>query len=645
MSTFYSNCTIPSADAKFVIAPNIRGTLQILWSCLSTLILCTWTVLHLNVPVQSTPRGFWEALRRRTSRYITKTKWMLGTLLAPEFLLGKALGDLASARHHVHDFKNLAKTDMVEWSLAHTFFANMGGFVVRFDDKDEGIQGSVFESEGRPNQDPNVDAESFDQDLDTAASLLANDVPSDQPDSFLPTAGPRVTSFATEASQEGESRSMIKMTPSSNGPAVTTSTSLNSDQRLSRAGFSGLDCHEMTHDLRAHIDRSKVKDFSFNTLHQTHSSNGRPVQQAEEFTQVDLENALGRQELRLAQIKAFLERRSHSRDLGINGYASKVIADSDKLGQSYWRPDEANIILVRSSLREVRWDHFPLRREKYAFEHSYPQWYRNLVALQGNFWVLDACQLLYARQIGIIEKLPALSEDELNDRNKGDFIVKGLAVGQVTWLIVQLIARAQKDLPLTQLEILTLAVSVSAFVTYILIWSKPQDVTTPMYVAGCRRPTMEELIRLSIKGPQFLIARKPRVWIPSHSIHVDSNMLGGFVTGCGMSIGALLFGSIHLAAWNLIYPTVMERLLWKIASIITAVVPITNGITEMILEREYFKGHVMNLGGYKAWIRSLLGVPYALSRIYITVEMIRCLFFLPPEAFLSTWSSNIPHVG
>ncbi|KAK0724187.1 hypothetical protein B0H67DRAFT_640754 [Lasiosphaeris hirsuta] len=48
---------------------------------------------------------------------------------------------------------------------------------------------------------------------------------------------------------------------------------------------------------------------------------------------------------------------------------------------------------------------------------------------------------LEARQSGLI-KLPKLTEDELGDRNKGDLLVKLLALMQVTWMVVRLVARA-----------------------------------------------------------------------------------------------------------------------------------------------------------------------------------------------------------
>jgi hypothetical protein len=47
------NCTIPAEGLhSLVSAPYVRGTLDILWSCLATIIACTYTVLHLNIPKQ-----------------------------------------------------------------------------------------------------------------------------------------------------------------------------------------------------------------------------------------------------------------------------------------------------------------------------------------------------------------------------------------------------------------------------------------------------------------------------------------------------------------------------------------------------------------------------------------------------------------
>ena len=47
-------------------------------------------------------------------------------------------------------------------------------------------------------------------------------------------------------------------------------------------------------------------------------------------------------------------------------------------------------------------------------------WLGNMITLQGDRWSLNGPQLRVARGRGIIEKLPKITDDEVDDRNKGD---------------------------------------------------------------------------------------------------------------------------------------------------------------------------------------------------------------------------------
>jgi hypothetical protein len=57
---------------------------------------------------------------------------MLFTVLAPEVLLLKAIGEFSSVVSMNKILKKRADKDGAEWSRVHTFFANMGGFVIHF---------------------------------------------------------------------------------------------------------------------------------------------------------------------------------------------------------------------------------------------------------------------------------------------------------------------------------------------------------------------------------------------------------------------------------------------------------------------------------------------------------------------------------
>lgn len=47
------------------------------------------------------------------------------------------------------------------------------------------------------------------------------------------------------------------------------------------------------------------------------------------------------------------------------------------------------------------------------------------------------------------------------------------------------------------------------------------------------------------------------------------------------------------------------------------------------------------------WLGWILGLAciYILARLFVLVEIFRTLYLLPPEAFLTTWSASIPHLG
>lgn len=74
------------------------------------------------------------------------------------------------------------------------------------------------------------------------------------------------------------------------------------------------------------------------------------------------------------------------------------------------------------------------------------------------------------------------TEQEIKDRSKGDPFSKFLALVQTTWFAAQCIARHIEHLPITQLEIATLAYIVPIFGFYVCWWNKPLGVAEPVRV-------------------------------------------------------------------------------------------------------------------------------------------------------------------
>ena len=69
-------------------------------------------------------------------------------------------------------------------------------------------------------------------------------------------------------------------------------------------------------------------------------------------------------------------------------------------------------------------------------------------------------------------KFPTITEEEINDRSKGDALSKTLVLGQTSWFIVQCISRWAEGLVTTELELATLAFAALNGFMYFFWWNK-----------------------------------------------------------------------------------------------------------------------------------------------------------------------------
>src|ERR1700761_9211684 len=109
--SFTPTCSLPPENTKFTSTPNVRSTLDIVWTCFSILLLCTWSVLHLNIQPQIKPRAVGHYIRLMGFLVKRKAKWMLLTLMAPEILIGLALSQFVAARYGQGMMKEFASED------------------------------------------------------------------------------------------------------------------------------------------------------------------------------------------------------------------------------------------------------------------------------------------------------------------------------------------------------------------------------------------------------------------------------------------------------------------------------------------------------------------------------------------------------
>jgi hypothetical protein len=121
----------------------------------------------------------------------------------------------------------------------------------------------------------------------------------------------------------------------------------------------------------------------------------------------------------------------------------------------------------------------------------------------------------------------------------------------------------------------------------------------------------------------------------------------------GFVLSSTAFGAIHFAAVKSTFPSHIEWVLWYMASgICTGVsLPMISTFVVSVLyvdlrrclsptEIISIKDNVLEL------VATYCIFPlYIIARLFLIVELFRCLFFLPPSAFVATWVSTIPHVS
>jgi hypothetical protein len=75
-----------------------------------------------------------------------------------------------------------------------------------------------------------------------------------------------------------------------------------------------------------------------------------------------------------------------------------------------------------------------------------------------------------------------LSKEIIRDKSNANAPVKAFALLQVSWFVTQSILRSAHNLPLSQLESMTLSYVPLFLVSYFFWWAKPKDVLTPSVV-------------------------------------------------------------------------------------------------------------------------------------------------------------------
>jgi hypothetical protein len=219
----------------------------------------------------------------------------------------------------------------------------------------------------------------------------------------------------------------------------------------------------------------------------------------------------------------------------------------------------------------------------------------------GVSWPLDANQLFHLIQQGTIQEAVLssqilLKKSDITDRDKQSKLVRCFSVAQILWFLVSCLGRVCQRLPVTTLELTTIGFISTTIVVSIAWFHKPTDVKTQQVIelhasvlelhtnaglsnAYCWYDTPLDFLdpeksyaqvawtyALNILLKIFMIKRtseRPITRRPDDNFP-NVSRLGFWMIG----IPGFFSWGANLAAWNFVFPTSVEKHMWRTCSII-----------------------------------------------------------------------------
>lgn len=270
------------------------------------------------------------------------------------------------------------------------------------------------------------------------------------------------------------------------------------------------------------------------------------------------------------------------------------------------------------------------------------------------------------------------SSSKIKSKSKQDGLIKILTLLQAGSFVIRIVARAVERLPITTLEFSALAFLPGTICMIIFWWNKPYDITDPTTIVIHHRviepgPNHSILcsdfaqIRISVVDLKYSSTSKEimRIIRKESMIILHSFSL---IT----AVFFIVYGGIHLAAWNFSFATSIEQTLWRVSSIImTGVLPLSWGITsfahkawtQMTDANWDERGNPIIQLSFRGWRlkandtapKKNITIPmvqivhgtavlfYAAARIYVLLEALLALRSLPSQCYDTvSWPAYLP---
>jgi hypothetical protein len=248
--------------------------------------------------------------------------------------------------------------------------------------------------------------------------------------------------------------------------------------------------------------------------------------------------------------------------------------------------------------------------------------------------------------------------DDINDKSKSNALSKGVALSQGLWFMTQCIARHSQHLPVTQLEVATLAFAVVNVFIWFLWWAKPLDVEQPITIGPIEEPqdTEPTTSPLILRDKFFgMLNGNYSPYLPTESTSVpifwslDSKEANDAEKNIPVYIECLLgtvFGGIHCAAWNADFSSTIEMWMWNsCSSIVTAIPGVFVVLSAWHAALAVGSALRSTLSIIFTNIFGILFPLYIIARLFLITIPFTSLRALPPGAFVDVdWSVYIPHL-
>jgi hypothetical protein len=258
-----------------------------------------------------------------------------------------------------------------------------------------------------------------------------------------------------------------------------------------------------------------------------------------------------------------------------------------------------------------------------------------------------------AEQRVMVPCIPNINHSKILEVSRSDLVLKTIWLLQISWYLLQCIARATQHLSISLLELSTIGLVICAFMIQTLWWSKPLDVQSstpiPINELSFDDEKAARIVRVEEEddswGGSRTINTSHRT-VYEYKMRVNNDTTTSNKAVIALPIVGIIFGAVHLVAWQFYFHTARERFLWRIFAILVAGTPMVLTAVERLaywLDVESVES--LDWIGYVFWwLKAILILAYAASRIYLIAMSFVSLRHLPESTYPTVqWANYLPH--